>query len=61
VNGKILFARPEIMDHPDATDLTATLRAAQAGRETVLGGAMHEEVAGGGQVAVDVVGDRARD
>lgn len=37
VNGKILFARPEIMGHPDATDLTATLRAAQNGRQTVLG------------------------
>ena len=35
VNGKVLFARPEIMGHPDATDLTATLRAAQTGRETV--------------------------
>jgi hypothetical protein len=34
VNGKVLFARPEIMDHPDASDLTATLRAAQTGRET---------------------------
>jgi hypothetical protein len=32
VNGKVLFARPEIMGHPDATDLTATLRAAQTGR-----------------------------
>lgn len=31
VNGKVLFARPEIMGHPDATDLTATLRAAQTG------------------------------
>jgi hypothetical protein len=30
VNGKILFARPEIMGHPDATDLTAVLRAAQS-------------------------------
>jgi len=29
VNGKVLFARPEIMNHPDATDLTAILRAAQ--------------------------------
>ncbi|HUB39010.1 MAG TPA: macro domain-containing protein, partial [Streptosporangiaceae bacterium] len=29
VNGKVLFARPEIMGHPDATDLTAALRAAQ--------------------------------
>jgi hypothetical protein len=35
VNGKVLFARPPIMGHPDATDLTATLRAAQTGRETV--------------------------
>ena len=26
VNGKVLFARPEIMGHTDATDLTATLR-----------------------------------
>ena len=34
VNGKILFARPEIMGHPDATDLTATLRAAQNGPQT---------------------------
>ena len=33
VNGKVLFARPEIMGHPDATDLTAALRAAQTGRE----------------------------
>lgn len=30
VNGKVLFARPEIMGHPQATDLTAALRAAQA-------------------------------
>jgi hypothetical protein len=30
VNGKVLFARPEIMGHPDATDLTAALRTAQA-------------------------------
>jgi hypothetical protein len=29
VNGWVLFARAEIMGHPDATDLTATLRAAQ--------------------------------
>jgi hypothetical protein len=35
VNGKVLFARPEIMGHPDATDLTATLRAAQTGRERI--------------------------
>jgi len=34
VNGKVLFARPEIMGHPDATDLTATLRTVQTGRET---------------------------
>jgi len=34
VNGKILFARPGIMGHPDATDLTAVLRAAQTSRET---------------------------
>jgi hypothetical protein len=33
VNGKVLFARPEIMGHADATDLTATLRAAQTGGE----------------------------
>ena len=33
VNGKVLSARPEIMGHPDAQDLTATLRAAQTGRE----------------------------
>jgi hypothetical protein len=32
VNGKVLFARAEIMGHPDATDLTATLRAAQNSR-----------------------------
>jgi hypothetical protein len=35
VNGNVLFARPEIMSHPDATDLTAALRAAQTGRKTV--------------------------
>jgi len=29
VNGKVLFARVEIMGHRDATDLTATLRAEQ--------------------------------
>jgi hypothetical protein len=29
VNGRILFARPEIMGHADATDLTAILRAVQ--------------------------------
>jgi hypothetical protein len=33
VNGKVLFARPDIMNHPDATDLTATLRTAQASRD----------------------------
>jgi len=33
VNGKVLFARPEIMGHADATDLTASLRAAQTGRD----------------------------
>jgi hypothetical protein len=34
VNGKVLLARPEIMSHPEATDLTAALRGAQlaAGR-----------------------------
>ena len=31
VNGKVLHARPQIMGHPDATDLTAALRAAQDG------------------------------
>jgi hypothetical protein len=31
VNGKVLFARPGLMGHPDAIDLTATLRAAQTG------------------------------
>jgi hypothetical protein len=35
VNGKVLFARPEIMGHPDATDLTVILRAAQTRRETL--------------------------
>ncbi len=35
VNGKVLFARPEIMGHSDATDLTRALRAAQSGSETV--------------------------
>jgi len=34
VNGKVLFARPEIMGHPDATNLTAALRAVQTGRKT---------------------------
>ena len=34
VNGKVLFARPEIMGHPDASDLTETLRATQTGRKT---------------------------
>jgi hypothetical protein len=33
VNGKVLFARPEIMGHPDAVDLTAALRAVQTGRK----------------------------
>lgn len=33
VNGKVLLARPEIMAHADATDLTTTLRAVQTGRE----------------------------
>ena len=33
VNGKVLFASPEIMGHADATDLTAALRAAQTGRD----------------------------
>jgi hypothetical protein len=31
VNGKVLFARPEVMGHPDAMDLTAALRAVQSG------------------------------
>jgi hypothetical protein len=31
VNGKVLFARPGVMGHPDATDLTGILRAAQSG------------------------------
>jgi hypothetical protein len=30
VNGRVLFARPDIMGHPDATDLTAALRTARA-------------------------------
>jgi hypothetical protein len=34
VNGKVLFARPDIMGHPDATDLTTALRAVQTGRKT---------------------------
>ncbi len=33
VNGSVLFARPEIMGHPEAADLTAILRAAQSSRE----------------------------
>jgi hypothetical protein len=37
VNGKVLFARPEIMGHSDATDLTATLRAVQTARPEALG------------------------
>jgi hypothetical protein len=36
VNGRVLFARQDVMGHPDATDLTATLRAAQAGRAAPL-------------------------
>ena len=35
VNGKVLFARPEIMGHPDALDLTAVLRRRRTGRQTV--------------------------
>jgi hypothetical protein len=42
VNGKVLFARPEIMGHAEATDLTATLRAAQTGRAPDK--RMHEEI-----------------
>jgi hypothetical protein len=34
VNGNVLFARPEIMSHPDAVDVTAALRAVQTGRNT---------------------------
>ncbi|TVY98986.1 hypothetical protein EAS64_42555 [Trebonia kvetii] len=34
VNGSVVFARPDIMGHPEATDLTATLRAAQSGHQT---------------------------
>jgi hypothetical protein len=33
VNGKVLFARPGVMGHPDAVDLTAALRAGQTGRK----------------------------
>ena len=33
VNGKVLFARPDIMGHSDATDLTSALRAAQGSRD----------------------------
>ena len=33
VNGNVLFARPEIMGHPSAVDLTADLRAVQTGRK----------------------------
>ena len=29
VNARVLFATPEVMGHAEATDLTATLRAAQ--------------------------------
>jgi hypothetical protein len=32
VNGNVLQAKDEVMGHPDAVDLTATLRAAQTGR-----------------------------
>jgi hypothetical protein len=42
VNGRVLLARPEIMGHADATDLTATLRAAQTGR--ALDERTHEEI-----------------
>jgi len=35
VNGKVLLARPEVMGHPDATDLTATLQAAQTRDEAL--------------------------
>jgi hypothetical protein len=42
VNGWVLFARPEIMGHAEATDLTATLRAAQTGR--ALDERMYEEI-----------------
>jgi hypothetical protein len=35
VNGKVLFARPEIMEHPEATDLTTALRMAQTDRGTL--------------------------
>jgi hypothetical protein len=35
VNGKVLFARPQIMEHPDATDLTIALRMAQTGSGTL--------------------------
>jgi hypothetical protein len=31
VNGRVLLTRPEIMGHPEAMDLTAALRAVQAG------------------------------
>jgi hypothetical protein len=36
VNGKVLLARPEVMGHPDATDLTTALQAAQTGRDRAL-------------------------
>jgi hypothetical protein len=42
VNGKVLFARPAIMGHAEATDLTARLRAAQTGR--ALDERMDEEI-----------------
>jgi hypothetical protein len=35
VNGKVLLARPNIMKHAEATDLTAALRMAQAGSGTL--------------------------
>jgi hypothetical protein len=35
VNGNILFARPEIMGHAEATDLTEVLRDVQGGRITL--------------------------
>lgn len=44
VNGKVLFARPEIMGHADATDLTATLRAAQLSAEAAPHRPTYEEI-----------------
>jgi hypothetical protein len=35
VNGMVLFARPQIMGHADATDLTTDLRKAQTGSGTL--------------------------